>query len=180
MSASLKDNNGAGSDGERVDYDDPSLNGGRSRGPNVVHQRAHYMVNYGLIIMIAAVVFMLALCMTGCGLADNAQQKANDVKASASAAADNVKGAKKLISEYDLPRNQLDKYETMSGNYAQITARAGNAKYKQACLKNVTEYNTYYGQLNAVLSANDMKVITDAGGVPNHKLENSICDKHMN
>lgn len=177
MSASLKDNNLAGNDGERVDYNDPSLNGGRSRDPHVVHSRAHYMVNYGLIVMIAAVVFMLALCMTGCG---PVSEKANDAKASASAVADNVKGAKKLISQYDLPRDQLDKYETMSGNYAQITARAGNAKYKQACLKNVTEYNTYYGQLDAVLSVNDMKIITDAGGVPNHKLENSICDKHMN
>ena len=59
LSASLKRSQNLG--GDRVDYSDPSLNGGRSNSTNQTRSRAYYVVNYGLIVLlgVAIVAFFL-------------------------------------------------------------------------------------------------------------------------
>lgn len=60
MSASLK-NRGTDSNDDGVDYSDPSLNGGRTHATNQPRSHAHYVVNYGVIILIALIVLVLFL-----------------------------------------------------------------------------------------------------------------------
>lgn len=60
MSASLK-NRGTDKNGDGVNYDDPSLNGGRSRNSKEPRSRAYYVVNYGLIALVGLAVLVLFL-----------------------------------------------------------------------------------------------------------------------